>query len=172
MKKIKGRLEKSLGNNKLRRYLSEKEETSIVRNNQLSIFKKKVYKYCDPLKNPRVLLISPPITIPKYMQKRCIPPLGVSYVASALRESGIDVEIFDCCVEGWDIERESKDGKLITYGIPPTEIFKKIGNLDYDVVGISVLFSTDLPNLYETTKVVKKNISDAIIVAGGLHPTI
>jgi len=172
MKKIKGRLEKSLGSNDLRVYLSQKNETSMVRNNQLSIFKKKINKYCSPIKNPKVLLISPPITIPKYMQKRCIPPLGISYVAASLRESKIDVEIFDCCVEGWEIERESKDKKLITYGIPPSEIFKKIDNLDYDVVGVSVLFSTDLLNLYETTKIIKKNMPNAIVVVGGLHPTI
>jgi len=106
------------------------------------------------------------------MQKRCIPPLGISYVAASLRASDIDVKVFDCCVEGWDIERESKNKKLITYGVPPSEIFRKIGSLDYDVIGVSVLFSTDLPNLYETTKIIKKNIPNAIVVVGGLHPTI
>ena len=172
MKKIKGRLENTLGKNELRTYLSEKEETSKSRNPKISFFKKKLVDYCKPIKNPKVLLISPPITIPKYMQKRCIPPLGISYVAAYLRKSGIDVQIFDCCVEGWETEREHDNKSLITYGVPPSEIMEKIGNLNFDIIGISALFSTDLPNLYETTKIIKNKLPNVPIVVGGLHPTI
>jgi len=171
MKKIKGRLQKSLGRNELREYLSDKEEAS-SKKSQLCSIKKKLIDHCEPIKNPKVLLVSPPITIPKYMQKRCIPPLGISYVAASLLESNFDVDIFDCCVEGWHIERESQSGSLITYGLPPAQMLEKIGDTKYDIVGISVLFSTDLPNLYETTKAIKEEMPNALIVTGGLHPTI
>jgi len=50
MKKIKGRLENSLGGNDLRDYLLQKDETSRVRNNHLSIFKKKLINIATPLR--------------------------------------------------------------------------------------------------------------------------
>ena len=171
MKKIKGRLEKSLGRNELREYLSSKEEAS-SKSSQLFSIKKRLIDYCEPIRDPKVLLVSPRITIPKYMQKRCIPPLGISYIAASLLKSNIDVDVFDCCVEGWHIEKESQSGSLITYGLPPAEMLEKIKDKKYDIVGISVLFSTDLPNLYETTKAIKEKMPNAIIVTGGLHPTI
>jgi len=56
--------------------------------------------------------------------------------------------------------------------LPPEELVERIKGKNYDVIGLSVLFSTDLPNLYETAKAVKKAQPSATIVVGGLHPTI
>ena len=167
-KQFLGRLNKSLGDNELRDYLAGKKETSKSRGTP-----DREYQMADlknTVKNPKVLLIGPCITIPKYMQKRCIPPLGLSYVAASLERENIDVSIIDCCVEGWDTERIS--GNLVTYGLPPSEIEQQLRDGQYDIVGVSVLFSTDLPNLYEITSTVKKVLPNATIVVGGLHPTI
>ena len=165
--KILGRLNKELGENELRDYLGNKNETSF---SCKYIQTPDLVDYKTPNENPKVLLIAPPITIPKYMQKRCIPPLGISYIASSLRQANIEVDIIDCCVEGWHIERVS--GNLVTYGLPPSQIEDRIKKGKYDVVGLSVLFSTDLPNLYETSKIVRKSLPECVIVVGGLHPTI
>ena len=167
-KQFLGRLNKSLGDNELRDYLAGKKETSKSRGTP-----DREYQMADlknTVKSPKVLLIGPCITIPKYMQKRCIPPLGLSYVAASLEESNIDVSIIDCCVEGWDIERHNEN--LVTYGLPPSEIEQRLEEGQYDIVGVSVLFSTDLPNLYEITSTVKKVLPNSTIVVGGLHPTI
>jgi len=169
IKKILGRLNKTLGINELREYLSNKEETT-PKSTEFSKESQKLVSYKTPLKNPKVLLIGPCITIPKYMQKRCIPPLGLCYVASSLENAGIDVSIIDCCIEGWDIERV--DGNLITYGLPPDQLSEKLLKGQYDIIGVSVLFSTDLPNLYEITSMVKKFLPNSTVVVGGLHPTI
>jgi|7_EtaG_2_1085326.scaffolds.fasta_scaffold00387_14 phosphonoacetaldehyde methylase len=165
-KKIRGRINKTLGNNELRDYLSSKKETG------KSQFSDTIPQFIDYKKidNPKVLLIGPCITIPKYMQKRCIPPLGISYVAASLEKAGIDVDILDLCVEGWSTERYN--GNLVTYGKPPQEIVDQLKEKQYDIVGLSVLFSTDLPNLYETTQVVKEALPDSLVIVGGLHPTI
>ena len=165
--KILGRLNKDLGNNELRNYLSNKNETTV--SSKLSN-QSDLVNYKNAIKDPKVLLIGPPITIPKYMQKRCIPPLGIGYVAASLEKANIDVSIVDCCVEGWDIERYN--GNLVTYGLPPKQLIDRLKKEKYDVIGLSVLFSTDLPNLYETSKIVKKALPDCTIVVGGLHPTI
>jgi phosphonoacetaldehyde methylase len=162
-----GRLNRELGENELRDYLGNKNETSF---SCKYIQTPDLVDYKSPNENPKVLLIAPPITIPKYMQKRCIPPLGISYIASSLRQANIEVDIIDCCVEGWHIERVS--GNLVTYGLPPSQIEDRIKKGKYDVVGLSVLFSTDLPNLYETSKIVRKSLPDCTVMVGGLHPTI
>ena len=169
IKKILGRLNKALGTNELREYLANKEETT-PKGAGFHLRRDEMISYKRPVRNPKVLLIGPCITIPKYMQKRCIPPLGLCYVASALEESGINVSMIDCCVEGWDIERV--DGNLVTYGLPPDQLVDRLLEGQYDVVGVSVLFSTDLPNLYEITSTVKKILPNSTIVVGGLHPTI
>ena len=165
--KILGRLNKNLGENELREYLSNKKETGFKKQTRESL---KLVDYKVPIKNPKVLLIGTPITVPKYMQKRCIPPLGISYVASSLERADINVEIFDCCVEGWDIERYNNN--LVTYGTPPKHLINILKDGEYDVVGLSVLFSTDLPNLYEISSVVKNTLPQCTVVVGGLHPTI
>ena len=165
--KILGRLNKDLENGDLREYLINKNETSFLAN---SIEAPDLVDYKICINNPKVLLIGNPITIPKYMQKRCIPPLGISYVAAALEKAKINVSVIDCCVEGWDIERYS--GNLVTYGLPPEQLTEKLSNCNFDVVGLSVLFSTDLQNLYETSVVVKNALPNCVIVVGGLHSTI
>jgi len=151
-KQFLGRLNKSLGENELREYLADKKETAKSKTNIPDSYQ--LFDLKGTVKNPKILLIGPCITIPRYMQKRCIPPLGLSYVAASLEHANIDVSIIDCCVEGWDIER--LDGNLVTYGLPPSEIEKRLEDGQYDIVGVSVLFSTDLPNLYEITSTVKK----------------
>ena len=115
------RLDRDLGKNELRDYLEHKEETGfLIPDYSTANFKK--YKKALNHK-PNVLLIAPPITIPRYMQKRCIPPLGLSYIASSLEKSGINVSMIDCTVEGYETERYSNN--LMTYGLTPEELEKK-----------------------------------------------
>lgn len=163
------RLDKFLGDNELREYLAHKEETGIIcREN---ILKTDFRDYKKPKsKDINVLLIASPITIPKYMQKRCIPPLGLSYIAASLEEADISVSMIDSTVEGYDNERYT--GNLMTYGLSPDQLEKKLQNYHPDVVGLSVLFSTDMYNLFETSRVVRKVFPETEIVVGGLHPTI
>ena len=165
-----GRANKVIGDNSLRDYLSQKEETSrlpaLHKSEKLIEYKKSTNKV------PKVLLIGSCITIPKYMQKRCIPPMGICYIAGVLEYEKIPVQIFDCCVEGWDYERNEKN--LVTYGLPPDN--DKLRNIlekgNFDIIGLSVLFSTDLSNVLETASFVKEIFPDITIVIGGLHATI
>ena len=88
-KQFLGRLNKSLGDNELRDYLAGKKETSKSRNASNQDYQ--IVDLKNTVDNPKVLLIGPCITIPKYMQKRCIPPLGLSYVAASLEEDVLDL---------------------------------------------------------------------------------
>lgn len=163
-----GRLNQTLGKNELRDYLSSKIETSAS-----AIIKPapRLVDYRKPLShNPRVLLIAPRITIPQGMSKRVIPPLGLSYIGGALEKAGIDVQMIDCTIEGY--YTDEVNGNLLTYGLPPQELIPRIGQFEPDVIGISVLFSTDLFNLMETCRIAKAAAPNALIVVGGLHATI
>lgn len=164
------RINDVLGKNELREYLANKFETSAVEIKEVSAQDLRNYKRpCG--ENISTLLISPPITIPRNMQKRCIPPLGLSYIAGSLEAKGFKVSMLDCMVEGYD--QEQYNHNLMTYGLSMENIEARLRQMPKpDVIGMSVLFSTDLHNLYNVTRVVKKVFPDSILVVGGLHPTI
>ncbi len=170
MGKIKSkRLDKVLGQNELREYLENKRETSTVC--LTTEVKPKYREFGKPMTTPpNILLVSPPITIPAYMRKRCIPPLGLAYIAAVLEENNVTVSVIDCCVEGYKQEIEKEN--LVTYGLQPEKLKQQLKSYDPDVIGISSLFSTDLTNLMSTSNILHDMFPNAIIVAGGLHPTI
>ncbi len=163
------RLNEALGNNELREYLANKSETGTT---QFTGQKPDLHDYKEQAGDDiETLLIAPPITIPKNMIKRCIPPLGLSYIAASLESAGLNVSMVDCTVEGYD--QEIYEDGLMTYGLTPEDIERKLRQCKVpDVVGTSVLFSTDLDNLFTLTRIVKKVFPDATVVVGGLHPTI
>lgn len=165
------RLNEELGNNELREYLANKDETSAMA--LPKAYEPDLRTYCQPYERElRTLLISPPITIPRDMQKRCIPPLGLSYIGASLEAKKMNVTMLDCMVEGY--EHEEYSGNLMTYGLSMDMLEERLRELSAppDVIGISVLFSTDLHNLFNVTRTVKKVLPKCVIVAGGLHPTI
>ena len=163
------RLDAELGQNELREYLENKSETAL---SGFPVEKPELVRVRKPFGRPiKVLLVSPPISIPKGMLKRCIPPLGLSYIAAILEKYGVAVNMVDCVVEGHSTEREIGAG-MITYGLRPEDIRERVRDASPDVVGISVLFSTDIENLFETCRVIRSLDRNIVIVVGGLHPTI
>jgi|LWDU01.1.fsa_nt_gi phosphonoacetaldehyde methylase len=167
---IRGGIGTRLGNNELSEYLSNKDETSRI-DLRLPIAEYIECSYLKGIEKIKVTLSNPAITIPNDVSKRCIPPLGLLYIASFLEKKGINVSMLDCVVEGYHKEIYHKDG-LMTYGLPAEDAAKIILKNNPDVIGLSVLFSTDLPNLIELSCALKKNNPNVLIVVGGLHPTI
>jgi len=101
----------------------------------------------------RILLVKP--VTPQKVVLNCIPPLGLGYLATALRRAGfLDVSILDCVKEGLDY----------------TSFKKKVKNYHPDVVGFQV-FSQDLPSLGKSLEIVKKINPKIITIAGGPHPS-
>ena len=68
----------------------------------------------------KVLLINPPI---REWAKPNVLPLGLGYIASALRNSGHSVEVMDINAYRWSSD----------------EVEKKIKTADFDVVGIGAI---------------------------------
>jgi len=103
--------------------------------------------------------------------KRVIPPLGLCYVAAALERDGFDVTILDCIVEGIDEEERLAPG-VWRFGMSEDRFRDYIASHDFDVVGFSMIYSSDLRNLYRYAQIVKELRSETLVVAGGLHATI
>ncbi|MCW5554519.1 MAG: cobalamin-dependent protein [Verrucomicrobiae bacterium] len=104
------------------------------------------------------------------MQRRCIPPLGLCYVAASLEKAGVNVSILDCTVEGYDHWAECAG--MVTYGLPLESLRSRVLEIQPQAVGLSVLFSTDLLSLIQICGVVKEVCPESETVVGGLHATI
>lgn len=87
--------------------------------------------------------------------KGVTPPLGIMYLASYLRKSGIDdVSIIDTRISA----------------SPYTEVERAIDVLKPDIVGISAL-TVEFDSLRKIAYLAKKQCRRTLVVAGGPHPT-
>lgn len=153
----------------LRRYLALKEETGTRPAIQREMRLVKIREPSDDY--PRTLLVMPPITLSEGTVKRVIPPLGLCYIASYLESVGIPCSILDCVAE--DLEHEELVGdRTWRYGLALADIKSKIEMFRPDIVGLSIIYSSDLPNLFDVARVVKEADPSITVIAGGIHPTI
>lgn len=120
---------------------------------------------------PRTLLVAPPMCASEGSVKRVIPPLGLSYIAASLAQEGIPCDLLDCVVEGVDQEEYLED-RTWRYGLSAREVQRRVEAGGYEVVGLSLLYSSDLRNLIECAQAIKALDRSIIIVVGGLHPSI
>ena len=152
--------------NELEKYLSEKNETRFILPKSTLESRK-----FSGNRSTHILLLFPPITIPRYMQKRCMPPLGISYIAAYLERLGYTITILDCCVEGY--EDETITDNVVTYGLTGERLANRLRQISKpDVIGVSVPFSNDIIITTSIMKIARTVFPDAITVMGGLHPTI
>lgn len=108
-----------------------------------------------------ILLINPPyLTQDRYGKNLAqfgptTEPLGLAYVAAALEKEGYAVKILDAAAEGFHQE----------------DIFRKIRQDRYDIIGITMLTPMFKCSI-ETVKTAKQARSGVKIVVGGVHPTV
>lgn len=151
----------------LRQYLSQKDETAKV---ALAAPEPKLVPY-RKIPQPNVLLVLPPMCLYDGAVKRVVPPLGVCYVTAALEQEGFDVTILDCIVEGIE-EAERVQPGIWRFGMSEARFRDFVRSHRFDVVGLSMIYSSDLPNLYRYAQIVKDEWPETIVIAGGLHATI
>ena len=101
-----------------------------------------------------VILFNAPVTV-RNEHARLSPPLGIAYLASALRNAGFTVSAVDMNVSGFNPVRV--DG-IIAYEHPA-------------VVGISAMTET-YPNALAIARRVKERAPETVVVIGGAHATI
>lgn len=122
----------------------------------------------------KVMLINPPgkITITSEgsrERKLAVPPLGLAYLAAALIENGIEVDILDILIEGY--ENEHVLDNIVVYGLDDAQIRKRISDFNPDLIGVSCLFSNRGKEALNICKTAKEVIPEAYVVLGGQHPS-
>lgn len=118
-----------------------------------------------------ILLIFPTCTIFEGKEtKRAAPPMGLTYLASVLKEN-YNVRILDTIAEGFEHEEKVSDGR-IRYGMSFDSIKKVITDFKPDVVGVSALFSSQCEESYHICRIVKEVDRNIIVVMGGPHATV
>jgi len=101
----------------------------------------------------KIILVRP--VVPSRMILNCIPPIGLGYLATALRQQGIrQVKILDCVKDNLNYD----------------SFRKKIAALKPDIVGFQV-FSQDLASLEKNLVIIKDIDAKIITLAGGPHPS-
>jgi radical SAM superfamily enzyme YgiQ (UPF0313 family) len=105
----------------------------------------------------KVLLINPPYDVQRYMGKLSkiafvFQPIGLTYIASFLREQGVETGIYDS-----QVEEES--------------ISERVRAFNPDIIGITCVTALVYSTI-EVAKRIKAEFPGKVIIAGGIHPTI
>ncbi|HVU01129.1 MAG TPA: radical SAM protein [Polyangiaceae bacterium] len=118
----------------------------------------------------RVDLVNPPMYVnPSALTAlRPAPPLGLAYVAAAVREAGHDVRAIDAIGESPGEKRPERG--LVRLGLSETELVRRI-RPDADVVGVGSLWSFGWPLVRSLLHAIRRARPGVTIVCGGEHFT-
>jgi len=121
-----------------------------------------------------VALLRPPcVVLPNSLATHGpTPPLGLAYVAAALRDAGHEVQLIDAPGEGihQSVEFESPVGTLEQIGLSPAEIVDRI-DPGTTIIGITNMFVHEWPHIREIAERAKQRFPDAFVVLGGENAT-
>ncbi|HSW61545.1 MAG TPA: cobalamin-dependent protein, partial [bacterium] len=131
-----------------------------------------------------ILLISPPV-FDFYSTPHRMEPLGLLYIKKTLVDHGYSVEIYDATASGKVkaqkipkeleylnrfYEEDSSPFSLHSgykrFGDSFNKIIKFINDGDFDIIGISSLFSAYHPDVEELVKEIKNNVLIPIVIGG------
>ncbi len=127
------------------------------------------------IKDPRFLLLYSP----QWFDKRfgAVKPegsLGIAYVAGALKNSGYDVSILDCCVGNARYSLQEtfyhttpRDNGMVRVGMNTDDILKEAE--DFNVIGISSIFTAQTKMVEETVSALAHAYPEKLIILGGVN---
>jgi radical SAM superfamily enzyme YgiQ (UPF0313 family) len=120
-----------------------------------------------------ILLINPPgiKTFSGLQMHTPNPPLGLAYVAAAVREAGFAHSVIDATGEALDaVSPYPGRDDFLVQGLTIEEIASRVDPAT-DVVGISCMFSTLWPLVHRVADAVRQKAPGALLVLGGEHGT-
>ena len=99
------------------------------------------------------------------------PPLGLAYVAAALREAGFVYRVIDATGSALDAVSPYPDrSDFMMQGLTVDETVRRIP-ADADVIGVSCMFSTLWPLTHRVAEAIRARFPRALLVLGGEHGT-
>lgn len=99
------------------------------------------------------------------------PPLGLAYIAAAIKEAGLPYTVIDATGEALDsISPYGKRDDFMIQGLTFDEVVQRMP-ADTRIVGIGCMFSTLWPLTRELAEHIRAHFPDAIMVLGGEHCT-
>lgn len=118
----------------------------------------------------KICLVRPPcITNPVAYIASLTPPIGVAYLASALRQAGHRVTVIDSIGENSD-QAVALDGNLMLRGLTFQEVVARIPK-DTDLIGISGMFSSEWVQIRKMVNLIGEHFPKTFTVCGGEHFT-
>jgi len=119
-----------------------------------------------------ICLIRPPtITTVGAVGEDTAPPIGVAYLASAVREAGHSVSVIDALGDGIEIyERISSLDTGMRHGMANADIIARIPK-GSDVIAVTTMFSLEWPFTRDLINDIGAEFPNAKLIAGGEHIT-
>jgi anaerobic magnesium-protoporphyrin IX monomethyl ester cyclase len=116
----------------------------------------------------KLQLIHPPVyvNLQAWTALRPAPPLGLAYIAGALRKAGHQVSVIDALAEA--PEQTVREGRVMRLGLSPEEIVARLER-DTELVAVTNMWSYSWPTVRELLHQIKRARPELIIVCGGEH---
>lgn len=125
--------------------------------------------------DPKILLIYPPNQLMPNEIPRPDGSLGLLYLAGALREKNIQVEILDASVgapsdnlEDTFFRQQIQDNGLVRIGMTKKRLKDFFQNGNYDIIGIHNNFTPQTKMALEVAAVAKEIKPNTLVIAGGV----
>ena len=99
------------------------------------------------------------------------PPLGLAYIAAALKQAGFQYKVIDCSGEALDsIRPYPARPDFMTQGLSLEEAVQRVPH-DADIIGFSCNFSTLWPITRMLAEKIREHFPQALLILGGEHGT-
>lgn len=128
------------------------------------------------MKEPKVLLIYPPLQFMPQEAPRPDGGLGLLYLAGALEDAGIEVNVVDTVVGRKEDDlnltfynRVQQSNGLVKVGMSFESIAQLVADTECNIVGIHSNFTPQTRMALETAKAIKSVSRDILVVVGGVN---
>lgn len=130
-----------------------------------------VFANPDPDTKKIVTLIAPPVYFSKNSYSTPLTlPIALTYLAATLEKAGYAAKIVDCRGADADNIRLTPDGRFKVQGLDTQRSIEMI-DPESDIIGVSIMFSQEWPQIRDYVNQVAAAFPDAVIIVGGEHPT-
>ena len=119
----------------------------------------------------KVCLIEPPkfVSLTNFVSTISMPPIGLAYIAAAIREEGHDVTIVDAPGSG-PRNYHTFEGEVRVRGLTQEQIIERIPS-DVQVIGLGCMFTSHWVYVRELVGKIRRLFPNKHILMGGEHVT-